>query len=340
MYTVLVGRPGIGKGMAMNPALEIMQEANTANVLSDRLTIEYILERLSKGFQSSTVNPSGTITMGIDTSALLFAPEISIFISSPYLTLPTLSDLWDGRTQPFQYGTRHKGLFTIKSPCVSILASSSPKWLTKSIPSDAVGGGFTRRVNFIYARAQSKYIPWISTNNTGSVRSDLINDLKDLSLINGEFKFDKLARPVFESIYMDSKSNEFDDQATALYKDTRWVHATKLAIVISASRSNDKVITKDDMEEGGDRIEKVIKDIPIVFRAVGESDMVVAADKVLTFIELRGYATFNEILAACWKDIQEDDLVKVLETFKTAQVIRETTRANKVLYQVIKGVTP
>ncbi|KKM16246.1 hypothetical protein LCGC14_1687740 [marine sediment metagenome] len=326
--------------MAMNPALELMQEANTANVLSDRLTIEYILERLSKGFQSTNLNPSGTITMGMDTSALLFAPEISIFVSSPYLTLPTLSDLWDGRTQPFQYGTRHKGLFTIKSPCVSILASSSPEWLTKSVPTDAVGGGFTRRVNFVYARKQSKYIPWITTNNTGPIRNNLINDLKEISQMHGEFQFDNLAKPIFESIYMDSKSSEFDDQATALYKTTRWVHATKLAMSISASRSSNKVISKDDMEEGGDRIEAIIKDIPIVFRAVGESDMVVAADKVLTFIEIRGYASFNEIMTACWKDIQEGDLVKVLETFKTAGILRETTRANRVLYQVIKGATP
>src|SRR5260370_25216813 len=64
LFTVLVGRPGLGKGAAVNPAMSILKEANTTAVLSDRVTIEYVLEKLSKGFPATAVASGGGIVFG------------------------------------------------------------------------------------------------------------------------------------------------------------------------------------------------------------------------------------------------------------------------------------
>ena len=335
LYTILVGRPGIGKGAALNPALLIAKEAATLNVLSDRLTIEYILERLAKGFTAPSVTSTGGIAVGTDSSALIFSPELSILIRSSSDALGDLSDLWDSREHPFDYGTRSRGLYTITKPSISVLAGSAPEWLVKSIPSDAVGGGFTRRVNFIYAKDKAKSIPW-PVNHQG-FRDSLVDDLRHISsVLRGEFHFSSEAKVSFDKLYSDCTPDEFDDEATSAYKTSKWAHATKLAMVLSASRGDDLVIRKEDFDAATVQVEIVLKDLAMVFRAVGDSDLVNASDRILKFVEMKGYASKGDMLHANWRHITSEDLDRILMTFVQAGIIAEVSRGNKILYRIIQ----
>jgi len=340
LYTVLVGKPGTGKGEAANPAIDILSEANTANILSDRLTMEYILERLAKGFQSKIHTTSGGFTFGTESTAIIYSPEMSILIMSPRTTLPTMSDLWDCRERPFDYGTRYKGSYVIEKPGVSLFACSAEEWLARTIPSEAVGGGFTRRVNHVYSKTVFRNKPWPTMSNSGSLRSDLINDLRHISSIKGGFKFENAAKPLFEKYYKSSIADEFDDEATALYKGSKWVHITKLAMGLSVSRDDDLVITREDMLTAETRVNIIIRDLPLVFRAVGESDLVSAADKVLRFLELHGNASIKDILRVNWKHVTYDTLMVILTTLIQGGLVKEEERGNKVIYSSIQGGKP
>src|SRR5439155_10459186 len=148
----------------------------------------------------------------------------------------------------------------------------------RCIKKDAVSGGFTRRVNFIYAKGEAKKCAW-PVNHQGS-NDKLIQDLRYIgSHLHGEYKFENAARPLFEKYHDESTASDFDDEATANYKTSRWVQALKLSMAIAASRRDELVLTRDDFAEACARVDEVVSDIPIVFRAVGESDLVVAADK-------------------------------------------------------------
>src|ERR1700733_8753255 len=78
LFTVLVGRPGLGKGSAIGPALSLLKASDTANILSDRVTIEYILERMAKGW-SGIAGSGGKINVVIDHSCLVVSRELSVF---------------------------------------------------------------------------------------------------------------------------------------------------------------------------------------------------------------------------------------------------------------------
>jgi hypothetical protein len=346
LFTVLVGRPGLGKGGALNPAASVLREANTSALLSDRVTIEYVLEKLSKGFPATGVTAGGSLHFGHDASACIFSPELSIFITASQHTLPILADLWDSRDGEFSYGTRHKGDYKIKNSCVSLLAGSTQEWLISSIPSNAVGGGFTRRVNFVFAKDKASFIPWPTTNHT-SLRDDLVNDLRHISQLRGEVKFDKHAVALFEEYYKNSDSEEFDDEATTAYKTTKWAHASKLAMAICVANTDDLIITESHFKQAIARVDDVLNSIGLVFRAVGESDLVVAADRVLRFIESKGFATKSEILRANWRHISSTDLETVLTTFTQGGMLLERSSGNKIMYEMnpaysktAKGVTP
>lgn len=321
----------------MGPAIAMIKEAGTANILSDRITMEYVLEKLSKGFPKfhpSATPPVGgqiqALKLGIESTALLVSTELSVFITASQFSLTALTDLWDSKEGIYQYGTRGKGEFHINSPCVSLLGGSAQEWLVKSVPGDAVGGGFTRRVNFVFASKKDRKVPW--PTNGVNITPWLIDDLRQMSLLRGEFSFTKGARLLFEDYYNASEADEFDDEATAVYKTSKWANATKLAQVISVSRNDSLVINEQDMSLAIEKTEEVTKDLRVVFRAVGESELVSSTDKVIRFLEVRGYASRQEILATNWRHITSNELDVIIATLREAGMLLERTVGNKTLY--------
>jgi hypothetical protein len=222
LYTVLVGRPAIGKGLAMNPVIDLMKRAGTVNVLSDRITMEYALEKLSKGFPKihpTGTNPNGSqaIKLGTEATALITSTELSVFLTASQFSITCLTDLWDSKEGIYQYGTRGKGEWNINEPCVSLLGGSAQDYLIKSIPADAIGGGFTRRVNFVFGPQKDKKDKLKEQNK--AVQLLLEDDLRQISLIRGEMTYSKEAFKIMEEYRKESEPDEFDYEATASYKD-------------------------------------------------------------------------------------------------------------------------
>lgn len=335
LYVVLVGRPGLGKGAAMHPALDLMKKAGTVNVLSDRITMEYVLEKLSKGFprvHQGSNNGQPTLKLGTESAALLVSTELSVFITASQFSITALSDLWDSKEGVYQYGTRGKGEYNIQSPCVSLFGGSAQEWLVKSIPADAVGGGFTRRVNFVLATKKDKKVPWPKAYITGP--DDLVEDLRTISILRGEFNFTPGARKIFERYYNSCEPNEFDDEATCVYKTSKWANASKLAQVISASRGDSLEINELDLQMAINKVEEVVDDLKIVFRSVGESTLASASEKVLKFVETKGYASRGDILARNWHHMTSGDLDIIIATFREAGTVGERQVGNQTLYYI------
>lgn len=301
--------------------------------MSDRLTIEYVLEKLSKGFSAQLPGSlPQSIHFGKESAAMVFAPELSVFVSSTH-TLQILADLWDARSGDFSYGTRHKGEWKIKDPCLSMLAASAPDWLIRTIPNDAVGGGFTRRVNFVLTKtAPPRTTPFPTNNGAGLVRGQLIEDLRHIgTTVRGEMKFDPAARSEFEKVYKDT-AGEWEDEATASYITTKWAHTTKVAMAFSAARADDGIITGPDFNAAKTLIESVITDIKTVFRGAGTGDYVTACDKILQYLEMKPGASRKELMGVLWKYIHSAELDVCLLTLEQGGQIRSVQRGPNTVY--------
>lgn len=334
---MLVGRPGIGKGVAMTPAISMLKKAGTANILSDRITMEYVLEKLSKGFpkiyqSQNGVNPfvgQQTMKLGTESSALLISTELSVFIAASQFSITCLSDLWDSKEGIYQYGTRGKGEWNINEPIVSLIGGSAQNWLVKSIPADAVGGGFTRRVNFVLATERGT-APTTKVPLCG--KDALIEDLRHISTVRGQFVLTPAALQLLKDYYESCDADDFDDEASAVYKASKWANAGKLAEIISISRDDNLVITEQDFQLAIDKIEEVARDLKIVFRSVGESDLAGASEKVIHFLEVRGFASRAEIMAHNWRHFTSNQLDVIIATFREAGMLQEKFVGNKTLY--------
>lgn len=339
LYTVLVGRPAIGKGVAFDSGLPLIKEAKTAHILSDRLTMEYVLEKLSKGFPTHVATPQG-LKFGTEASVLLVSRELSVFITASQFALTALTDLWEGREGKFMYGTRGRGEWPVESPCISLLGASAQEYLIKTIPADAIGGGFTRRVNFVFEKDPPRKVAFPERNGLQGFYDDLAEDLKEIGKLRGEMKLTPGAKKMFEKYYNESEPAVFDDQATSHYKSSRWSNAIKVAMCLSASEGDTLIINEKHWTQAEKLVDRVTEDIKMVFRAVGESDLTVAADKTLEFIEKRGFASKQEMLRYLWRDVTKDDLEKILTTFREAGILSEKVVGNNILYSVITPTKP
>jgi hypothetical protein len=349
MYTVLVGHSGLSKGRAVNPAVTLLRDTNCANILSDKLTIQYILERLSDRGQASATatlhlapgaGPAGTVTFALDSSCFISAPELEDLLTMSD-AMPSLKELWESKDGPFDYGTRGKGIVKIAKPCPTLLGACTPSQIAFLFSNKAVGGGFTRRVNFVYEAERYKFIPWPKERDKNDpVKLSLINDLRHISTVQGKFEFDSVARRLFESYYMDTHGDEFLDEATSTYEVSRPYHVLKLAMALSVARYDDLVINFLDISRAIQMVNKVCDDLKHVFRAVGDSELAVTLDRILRYIETRSklsYVTRQHIMRDLWKDIgSSQNLDVLLATLEAGQVIRATNRSGLTVYTITK----
>lgn len=335
MYTVFVGHPGIGKGRAINPAIHLLREANTTNLMSDKLTIQYILERLAVGFTSAHATPTG-MTFGVDSSCMISAPEMEVFLTTSD-ALPSLAELWECKDGPSDYGTRGKGLVQISKPCPTLIGGMTLRQACDYMSTKVVSGGFTRRVNFVYAADKDSSKPFPAWN--GSVDktiTELITDMRHISTLRGEVKLDKPAMALYKAYYhMADKVNEFDDEATVAYATSKWVHVLKLSTAICCSKRDSMLISQDDITEAVTAVEQCANDLQRVFRSVGDSNMAGGADRILKFLEIRGYATRNDIMNAMWRHMSSPELDVLLATLESGNMIVPQERAGKTVFRAV-----
>ena len=313
--------------------------------MSDKLTIQYILEKISdRGLAQATLQwasaPGGQVVFNSDASCFISAPEVEDLLTASD-AMPSLKEIWECKDGPFEYGTRGKGLVKIAKPCPTLLGGCTPSQIAQLFPTRSVGGGFVRRVNFVYAGERFQQIPWpIERNGNDPHRQALIADLQHIAQQRGQFIFDPVATQMFEKYYLETGCDEFADEATSSYENSRPYHALKLAMTLALGRGDRLVINFVDMAKAIEMVNNVCGDLKKVFRAVGDSDYAVALDKVLRYIEIKSkltYVTRQDIMAALWKDVgSSQNLDILLATLEAGNIISCYQQSNVTAYRIVK----
>jgi len=108
---------------------------------------------------------------------------------------------------------------------------------------------------------------------------------------------------------------------------------------MSAARGDDMIINKEDFQKSHDAIMTVAGNVPKVFRGVGESEFAVVTDKLLRFLETKGFANRKEITKALWRDATLDEIDKIIATLLEGAVIYEYQQGRSTMYAVKQNYT-
>lgn len=334
-YVILVGPPGLGKGSSIIPATKLVKEAGTANYLSDRITAERIIEKLADGFTHPVLNVTNGTASALamkEHTACILAKELPVFLGSSDWMLPLLCQLWD--ENEFEHQTKNKGNKFIKDMCVSMLGGCVPDYIRKLTKDTLapVTGGFTARCIFVYATKKAKLISdgWGCPNGDKHRLFDgLVEDLKYLSRVSGELFLDDEAKRTWNQMYgAYGNPSEFESDALANFKSRIPSHVIKAAISISLSESDNLIITNSQLQKAIQLIEEVRDNVDVTFRAVGESPLASAQDRVMRFIEQRGVCSQREILKYNHRHITDEQLTAILKVLEYIGFASITWRGN------------
>ena len=214
-----------------------------------------------------------------------------------------LTELWDGLQVDFTKVTKTSGSDTIINPWINLIACTTPAWLAANFPEYVLGGGFTSRCIFVYADKKEHLIAYPSKSMPPDfieVRDRLVADLDTIAnTLLGPVTLTAGAYSYGETWYNHlHTSNKFamSDDRLEHWLAREQAHLHKLAIVLSASRRDDLVITEDELGLADTMLQGIEADIPTVFDKIGRAAGSNNSDRFLKYIEARNAVPMQEAI--------------------------------------------
>lgn len=334
-YIVLVGPPGVGKGVAIHPAHAFAKGAKLVNYMSDRVTAPRILEKLFQGFSSAPVIVNGQVLInGKDSTATLMSTELPTLIGSSEWMLQFLCDAWD--KGEFDYDTKNKGSFTVSGMCVSLIGACVPDFIRRlSKDTNAtVSSGFSARTIFVNAKSKSKSLPWgrgvKSDPKYQAIFKDLETRMQAIAKLSGEFKLTPGAIQLWDTEYskLNLSMSEDDSDVYRNFQSRQHIHWLKVAMTLSASEDTSLIIDHDRLGRAIALVANVAEGVDEIFRGVGESDISSGIARLELYIERKGTVTFNELLNDNIRNLDHDDCVKIMKVLELIGFVTTAVSGN------------
>lgn len=182
----------------------------------------------------------------------IVADELSVFLGNAIQDATLIQLLTKIYTCPkaMDYSTMARGRELANNTFCNMLGGTTPEWIKDSFPPHAIGGGFAGRILFIYqATTDRRFLHAPLDEYRKSLRLKLINDLKEINSLKGEFALSEDGRKSYDTWYMEIYNPDPEKTSTELkgYFGRKHDFVLKLAMALSASRGNSKIIERDDI---------------------------------------------------------------------------------------------
>ena len=261
-YIVLVGPAGIRKSTAIGSVESMVRELNIVFASDECSRQQLITEMIGSGvFDEYSEQNQSTLTV--------FPDEFTLFLGQRATMIEKIVALtrWFDCPPGFKYTLRGQTEEIIENCWITILASTTPSGLEAILSDEISFGGFMSRVMTVYADIVPKFVHVPRYDTTLS--DMLLNDLLIINDMRGEFT----VTDSFIKAHIDFRENppEFHTHKKALiaeYAMRRDLHLRKLAMIFSASRSNDMVVDLIDFEMALDVLQDYEQALLRMFDAV------------------------------------------------------------------------
>lgn len=237
----------------------------------------------------------------------------------------TLTSLWDGQRVVYEHRTATSSNIYIKNPCINLISGTTPAWLKKNVPEEMIGAGLASRIIFVFAdkkRQLVAYPGYVSTpQEHAEVKEKLIHDLQDIGLMVGPMTLTPEAIEWGEDWYerhwgdrpIHMASSRFDG-----YLARKQTHIHKLAMVLSASQTSDRIINVQHLSAAEKITSGMETDMINVFESIGVAPTTQLLGEVVSFIhtyQKQGHAvTMQSLYRHCFQTMSKQELEDVMET--------------------------
>lgn len=296
-YIIFVGPPGIvAKSTTIDISTDLLRQVPGIKFGPNAITWQALVTAFAAASEAFEWNeewhPMSPLT--------LVASELGSLLNLQDREMVSLLiELWDGK-KTYEKITKMSGNDLVEAPWINLQAGTTPHWIAENMPQAMIGGGLSSRCIFIYGDAKARYIAYVDEQvgqNDAELRLNLIHDLERIAMLTGPFTIDETARvwgrDWYERFWKDAASR-MDDQMLEGYAARKQTHLHKVAMVLSASRSNSLIITIDDLQLANTMLEDLEADMHQVFTRIGRTEDSMQAERFIDFIRRKGTIPYNE----------------------------------------------
>ena len=339
MYVVLVGPPAARKGTAMNDAFEFLADLNV-KLAAEAITREALIRELKNANDNEIGTEGAGVKMTFHSSLTIWAQELTVFLGYHNLQLMSdLTDWFDCRNQ-WTYRTKNMGVDDIIGVYVTLFGATTPALIRASMPLDAIGGGLTSRMIFVFEHNKEKLVPYTGlSDEERKLGKDLKDDLAKIHMLHGDFKFEKSFVDPWIEWYVAQEGNPpFKDSRFEGYFERRATHVLKLCMILSASRSDEMVIRVKDLERAVEILELTERKMPNTFSGVGKSSHADTMTRVMSEVAMRKSegVSFGELLDTFKDDADKWTMEKIVETLIASKFMRRSVTGKDIMYYYIE----
>lgn len=336
LYIVLTAPAGKArKGTAMQPARKFM----------DKMNIPCAAEAVTREALVRTLKEAETVTPALDgrppyihSSLTVFSPELTVFLG--YNNVQLMSDLtdWFDCAERWTYRTKNSGVDDIKGVFLNLIGATTPDLIRSTLPLDAIGGGLTSRMIFVYEENKGKIVPYpFISEEMKKLEELLYYDIELIHMNQGRFKFTKGFLNAWGDWYTSQEGHYpfkgIYTRAFDGYIERRPTQVLKLSMVMSASRGSEMSLDVCDLTRAIDLLERTEVKMPRAFGGVGSGENSAVIFQIMEVLG-NGPAKHQDLAARFLFDGGQPVLAEALSSLMDAGKVELTEIDGKQLYKL------
>mgnify|MGYP003654523095 CR=1 FL=1 len=296
-YIIFVGPPGIvAKSTTIDISTDLLKQVPGIKFGPNAITWQALVTAFAAASEAFEYNgewhPMSPLT--------LVASELGSLLNLQDREMVSLLiELWDGK-KTYEKITKMSGNDMVEAPWINLQAGTTPHWIAENMPQAMIGGGLSSRCIFIYGDTKERYIAYVDEQvgqGDAELRTNLIQDLERIAMLTGSFHINETARAWgrdwYERFWKDA-SSRMDDQMLEGYAARKQTHLHKVAMVLSASRSDSLQISIDDLQLANTMLEDLEGDMHKIFNRIGRTEDSMQAERFIDFVRKKGSIPYHE----------------------------------------------
>ena len=327
LYVVLTAEPGVArKTQAINYMTPLLHEIAGVKMSADAITKEALTMDIAAAMDSFQC-PNGDIVEHCSLS--IISKEFESFLGQKKdntKMLVFLTDIFDAPDK-WEYKTKGSGEDSAVAAYINLLAATTPGSIASSLPIQAIGGGLTSRIMFVWAKGRQKKIT-APKKPSAKLKFKIIQDLVAISKITGPYKLSVDCFKQWDKWYQnydeENAGRLAQDKAFRGWYSRKPLYVQKLALIHTAMESDSRIIEWSAFKKALSDIEEVEKNMGNTFNAVGRSEVSPDVDAIMMEIKSRKAVSEAVLLQIMWRDVDSKKFDNVITTaIRTGKVRRD-----------------
>lgn len=283
LYVVLTAPAGKArKGTAMQPAKKLLSTLGIP-MSAEAITREALIKLLRESERD--IDGIG----GAHSSLTVMSPELTVFLG--YNNVQMLADLtdWFDCADSWTYHTKTAGTDPIRGVYLNLLGATTPDLIRSALPQDAIGGGLTSRIIFVYEEKKGKIVPcpFLSEEEKG-LYQQLVMRLEDIYQLKGNFTvsldFTKAWIDWYTANDGRSPFGLVPQRQLEGYIERRPTQILKLSMIMSAAKRKTMIIEEEDLKDAVSLLERTEVKMPRALGGVGTANDAELTHNILEYL--------------------------------------------------------